>query len=253
MLLKTCKKLPVYLTPRLQQTLANLRCQFFWQDLGPFPECSFCINFWYMYNFSTRKICVKKEKFKCFGFKTKSLLKYLRENLLADPFFTFNIITAKDWYQAWQPKILAFIKICWCCWELIFFEFFRSKNGYTILRGLDCLFLGVFLTLFLLAYKKREMLMANIETCNRSSNFECYCWNVWAKKILMLACTKHLIIQLTSVDVFVHCVHWSKKFCVKYGSLCTGKLYISLWEKCFGKFCLKQWKYLPRLIFYFWS
>lgn len=166
-LLKTCKKLPVYLTPRLQQTLANLRCQFFWQDLGPFPECSFCINFWYMYNFSTRKICVKKEKFKCFGFKTNSLLKYLRENLLADPFFTFNIITAKDWYQAWQPKILAFIKICWCCWELIFFGFFRSKNGYTILRGLDCLFLGVFLTLFLLAYKKKEMLMANIETCNR--------------------------------------------------------------------------------------
>lgn len=156
MLLKTCKKLPVYLTPRLQQTLANSRCQFFWQDLGPFPECSFCINFWYMYNFSTRKICVKKEKFKCFGFKTKSLLKYLRENLLADPFFTFNIITAKDWFQAWQPKILVFIKICWCCWELIFFGFFRSKNGYTILRGLDCLFLGVFLTLFLLAYKKKR-------------------------------------------------------------------------------------------------
>ena len=81
------------LHPKSIQILQRLRRKCNCANLGPFEKCSYWVNLCYMLNFCVHIICIDKNTFQSFGFEIKNLTDYLRDNLLVDPFFVFNIHT----------------------------------------------------------------------------------------------------------------------------------------------------------------
>ena len=54
-----------------------------------------CVTLQYVLNFQTNKIVFEEKEFCLFGFQIKNLIDYLRDDLLVDPFFIFNLINER--------------------------------------------------------------------------------------------------------------------------------------------------------------
>lgn len=61
------------------------------QTICPFQVCNFCLALWYLLNYQSKNICIGEKKLQSFSFKTKNVTDYLRDKLLLDTFFVFDI------------------------------------------------------------------------------------------------------------------------------------------------------------------